>query len=97
MFVVYRDRKVTLFCPAEKTVKTFLGSGQEGTSDGTDETCSFTQVHGVSSLEKTLFVSDVAAGSTKLVSGLSDTVSFLQAPGSLYDSFDAQRKQIYRF
>ena len=34
------DRKVKLFCPAEKTVKTSLGSGQEGASDGTDETCS---------------------------------------------------------
>jgi len=81
------DRKVKLFCPAEKTVKTLLGSVQEGTSDGTDETCSFTQVHGICSLEKTLFVSDVAAGTIKLVSGLSGTVSFLQALGSLYDSF----------
>ena len=82
------DRKVKLFCPAEKTVKTLLGSGQEGARDGTDETCFFTQVHGICSLEKTLFVSDaVAAGTIKLVSGLSGTVSFLQALGSLYDSF----------
>ena len=81
------DRKVKLFCPAEKTLKTLLGSGQEGASDGTDETCSLTQVHGICSLEKTLFVSDVAAGTIKLVSGLSGTVSFLQALGSLYDSF----------
>ena len=34
-----------------------------------------------------LFVSDVAAGTIKLVSGLSGTVSFLQALWSLYDSF----------
>ena len=81
------DRKVKLFCPAEKTLKTLLGSGQEGASDGTDETCSLTQVHGICSLEKTLFVSDVAAGTIKLVSGLSGTVSFLQTLGSLYDSF----------
>ena len=70
------DRKVKLFCPAEKTVKTLLGSGQEGASDGTDETCPFTQVHGICS-------SDVAAGTIKLVLGLSGTVSFLQALGSL--------------
>ena len=50
------DREVKLFCPAKKTVKTLLGSGQEGTSDGTDETCSLTQVHGISSLEKTLHI-----------------------------------------
>lgn len=81
------DRKVKLFCPTEKTVKTLLGSGQEGTSDGTEGTCSFTQVHGISSLENTLLVSDVAAGTIKLVSGLSGTASFLQALGSLYDSF----------
>ena len=81
------DRKVKLFYPTEKTVKTLLGSGQEGTSDGTETTCSFTQVHGICSLENTLFVSDVAAGTIKLVSGLSGTVSFLQALGSLYDSF----------
>ena len=81
------NRKVKLFCPAEKTVKTLLGSGQEGTSDEPDETCLLTQVHGICSLEKTLFASDVAAGTIKLVSGLSGTVSFLQALGSLYDSF----------
>lgn len=51
------------------------------------KTCSFTQVHGICSLKKTLFVSDVAAGTIKLVSGFSGTVSFLQALGSLYDSF----------
>ena len=79
-----------MFCPAKKTVKTLLGSEQEGTSDGTctDEMCSFTQLHSICSLEKTLFVSDVAAGTIKLVSGLTGTVSLLQALGSLYDSFD---------
>lgn len=39
-------------------------------------------------MEKTLFVSDVAAGTIKLVSGLTGTVSLLQALGSLYDSFE---------
>ena len=33
------------------------------------------------------FVSDVAAGTIKLVLRLSGTVSFLQTLGSLYDSF----------
>ena len=48
-------------------------SGQEGASDATDEKCSFTQVHGICSMEKTLLVSDVATGCIKLASGLSST------------------------
>ena len=36
------DRKLKLFCPTEKAVKILLGSGQEGTNDGTEETCFFT-------------------------------------------------------
>ena len=66
-----------------KNVKALMGSGQEAASDGTDETCSFTQVRGICSMEKTLVVSDVATGCFKLASGLSCTVSFLQVLGSL--------------
>ena len=64
-----------------------MGSGQEGASDGMDETCSFTQVHGICSMEKTLFISNVATTCIKLASGLSGTVSFLKVLGSLYNSF----------
>ena len=39
-----------------------MGSGYEGASDGTDETCPFAQVHGICSMEKILFVSEVATG-----------------------------------
>ena len=42
---------------------------------------------GFCSVDKTLVVSDIAAGTFKLVSGLSDTVSFLKVLGRLYDSF----------
>ena len=42
VFTVSGDRKVKFFSPSEKNVKTLMGSGQEGASDGTDETCSFT-------------------------------------------------------
>ena len=66
-----------MFCATEKAVDTLLSSGQEGTNDGAKETCSFTEVHGICSLENTLFVS-------QLVSGLCGTVSFLLALGSLY-------------
>ena len=52
--------------------------------DGTQNTCSFTQVKGVCSLGKVLFVTDVAAGAVKLAASLAGTVSFLK---TLYDSF----------
>ena len=77
------DRKVKFFRPSEKNVKTLMCSGQEGASDGTDETCSFTQVHGICSMEKTLFVSDVATGCIKLASRLSGIVSFIKVLGSI--------------
>ena len=54
------------------------------------ETCSFTQVHGICPINKTLVVSDLAAGTVKQVSGLSGTVRFLQVLGRLYDSFGIQ-------
>ena len=82
------DRKVKFFRPSEKNVKTLMCSGQEGASDGTDETCSFTQVHGICSMEKTLFVSDVATGCIKLASRLSGIVSFIKVHTSLQDAVD---------
>lgn len=65
-------------------------------SDGTDETCSFTQGHGIYSMEKTLFVSDVTTGCIKLASGLSGTMSFSQVLGirSVYNSFGIRTQSI---
>ena len=67
---------------------------QEGASDGTDETCSLTQVHGIRSMEKTLFVSDVATGCIKLASRLSGIVSFIKVLGSIYNSFGIKAQSI---
>ena len=58
----------------------------------TGETCRFVQVHGIRSLEKTIFLTDVATGTIKLVSGLSGTVSFLRTLCCLYDSFGIHAK-----
>ena len=71
-------------------VKTLMGTGKEGTNDGTGETCTFAQVHGICCLQNTIFVSDVAAKIVKIVkivSPLTGTVSFLQTLGKLYDSY----------
>ena len=39
-----------------------MGTGHEGTVDGTEVNCTFTQVQGICSLQNTIFVSDIAAG-----------------------------------
>ena len=64
-----------------------MGTGKEGNNDGTGETCTFAQVHGICCLQITIFVSDVAAGLVKVVLPLTGTVPFLQNPGKLYGSF----------
>ena len=68
-------------------VETLMGTGKEGTNDGTSETCTFAQVHEICCLQNTIFVSYVAAEIVKIVSPLTGTVSFLQTLGKLYDSF----------
>ena len=67
-------------------VETLMGTGKEGTNDGTGATYTFAQVHGICCLQNTIFVSDVAAEIVKIVS-YTGTVSFLQTIGKLYDSF----------
>ena len=82
------DRKIKTFVDLRTTtVETLMGTGKEGTNDGTGETSTFAQVHGICCLQNTIFVSDVAAGLVKIVSLLTGTVSFLQTLGKLYDSF----------
>ena len=72
------DCKVKTFDTRTTTVETLMGTGKEGTNDGTGETCTFAQVHGICCLQNTIFLSDVAAGMVKIVSPPSGTVSFLQ-------------------
>lgn len=62
VFTDSKDRKIKTFSPLLATVKTLMGNGQEGTADGTEKNCTFTQVHGICSLQNTIFVSDRAAG-----------------------------------
>ena len=72
------DRKVKTFDPRTITVETLMGTGKEGYNDGTGETCTFANVHGICCLQNTIFVSGIAAGMVKIVSPLTGTVSFLQ-------------------
>ena len=70
VFTDNKDQKVKTYNPLSATAETLLGTGHEGTVDGTEESCSFTQVHVICSLQKIFFVSDIAAGTIKIVSGL---------------------------
>ena len=69
-------------------VETLMGTGKEGTNDGTGETCTFAQVNGICCLQSTIFVSDVAAGMVKIVSPLTGTLSFLQTLGKLNEALE---------
>ena len=62
-----------------------IGSGQEKNSDGSEKSASFVQVHAICTYEKSLFVTDVAAGTIRLLSSLSKRVAFLKNLG--YDTF----------
>ena len=67
-----------------------IGSGQEKNSDGSEKSASFVQVHAICTYEKSPFVTDVAAGTIRLVTSLSKTVVFLKNLG--YDTFGIQEK-----
>ena len=73
-------------------MKVLIGSGQEKNSDGSQRTASFVQVHGICSYEKSIFVTDVAVGSIKLVTSLSETTAFLKNLGLLYYSLQIHTK-----
>lgn len=57
------------------SVRVVVASGHNSSSDG------------IFSVDKTLFVIDVSAGKVKIVTSLSETISFLEILGSLYDTF----------
>ena len=50
VFTENKDHKGKTFNPLSATVETLLGTGHEGTVDGTEESCSFTQFHAICSL-----------------------------------------------
>ena len=50
VFTEIKDHKGKTFNPLSATVETLLGTGHEGTVDGIEESCSFTQVHAICSL-----------------------------------------------
>ena len=71
--IVFSDRtahQVKTYDPVDNNVSVMLGSGREGQLDGTQQSCTFIQVQGICSIEKTLLVTDVAAGKIKTVRSL---------------------------
>ena len=93
--VVYTDTKagkVMQYNPDDKSVRTLVGSGHNSSSDWTQDSCSFKQIEGICSVDKNLFITDVSAGKLKIVTSLSETVSFLGILGSLYDTFGIHSK-----
>ena len=57
--IAFCDRTAHLvktYDPVDNTVSVLLGSGREGQLDGTQQSCTFIQVQGICSIEKTLLV-----------------------------------------
>ena len=54
VFTDNKEQKGKTLNPLGATVETLLGIGHEGTADGTDESCSFKQVHAICSLQNTV-------------------------------------------
>ena len=54
----------------------------------------FKQTEGICSVDKTLFVTDVFVGKLKIVTSLSETISFVGILGSLYDTFGIHFKEV---
>ena len=92
VFTDREDRQVKEYNPEKNAVTVIIGSGQEENSDGSEKSASFVQVHVICTYEKSLFVTDVAVGTIKLVTGLSKTVTFLKNLGCFYDTFGIHEK-----
>ena len=56
VFTDNKDQKVKTFNPLSATVETLLGTGHEGTADGTEESCLFKQVHAICFLQNTILL-----------------------------------------
>ena len=54
VFTGNKEQKGKTLNPLSATVETLLSTGHEGTADGTEESCSFKQVHAICSLQNTI-------------------------------------------
>ena len=78
--------------PIDWSVSNIAGSEAAGNADGPSDSASFTQLHGICSEGKNIFVTDLGTASVKLITGLSGTAEFLKNLGRLYDSFGIHTK-----
>ena len=70
--------QIKMLSMTDKSVEVIAGSGNTGNNDGTSTAAMFTQLQGICSEDNTLYVTDVAAGCVKIVTGLSGTIEFLK-------------------
>ena len=63
-----------------KILTVVIGPAQEKNSDRSEKSASFVQVHAICTYNKSLFVTNVAVGTIRLVNSLSKTVAFLKKP-----------------
>ena len=78
--------KVKVSNPVDKIGTIQVGIDQRGNEDGTANSFTFFQPHGVCTVGETIFVTNAATWNVKLITELSGTTQFLKHPGVLYDS-----------
>ena len=82
LYIDSKAAKVMQYNPDDNSARALVGSDHNSSSDGTQDSCSFKQLEGICSVDKTLFVTDVSSGK----------VSFLGILDSLYDTFGIHSK-----
>ncbi len=69
-------------------VSVFAGSGQEGLQDGNGSVATFLQVTGMCTEFHTVFLTDVQAGTIRMITSGSGMARYLQNMGLLYKAFN---------
>lgn len=81
------SRKVKEYCLTSKESAFTVGTDENTSRDGSENTAAFLQPIGLCSEEDTLYVCDTAVGCVKMISPVTSLVSYLEAMYKMYDSF----------
>lgn len=91
--VYFTDRQARKVYQLEnENVSVIAGCGQEGSADGSSRNASFSQPTGICIEQETLFVTDSAVGSVRMITQTSAMCGFLKQINLLYRSFGVHLK-----
>lgn len=93
--IIFTDQdEASLFKIFAGNIKIFAGTKVEGSQDGPDLECQFTQPVGVCvEFDSVLYICDAQSNSLKIITALSQRARFLKSVGRLYDAFSVHKKR----